>query len=106
MAYDWPGNVRELENTVERALTLSAARSQIDVTGLPAEIQASGAAVTAPATLPDAGLDLDSYIGELERQLIAQSLARTGGNKRQAATLLGLKRTTLVEKLKRMERPH
>jgi two-component system response regulator AtoC len=104
MAYDWPGNVRELENTVERALTLSAARSQIDVSGLPAEIQASGTPVTSAPQLPDAGFDLESYIGGLERELIVQSLARTGGNKRQAATLLGLKRTTLVEKLKRMER--
>jgi DNA-binding NtrC family response regulator len=54
--------------------------------------------------LPDTGLDLESYIDGLERELISQSLERTGGNRRQAATLLGLKRTTLVEKLKRMER--
>ena len=58
---------------------------------------------TAPL-LPDTGFDLESYIGGLERELITQSLERTGGNRRQAATLLGLKRTTLVEKLKRMER--
>jgi two-component system response regulator AtoC len=104
MAYDWPGNVRELENTVERALTLNAARSQIEVAGLPAEVQESGAAVSSAPTLPETGFDLESYIGSLERELIGQSLARTGGNKRQAATLLGLKRTTLVEKLKRLER--
>jgi transcriptional regulator with PAS, ATPase and Fis domain len=104
MAHDWPGNVRQLENAVERALTLSAGRAQIDVTALPADVQASGVPVAAAPVLPDAGFDLESYIGGLERELIAQSLERTGGNRRQAATLLGLKRTTLVEKLKRMER--
>jgi DNA-binding NtrC family response regulator len=104
MAHDWPGNVRQLENAVERALTLSAGRAQIDVTALPADVQASGVPVAAAPVLPDTGFDLESYIGGLERELIAQSLERTGGNRRQAATLLGLKRTTLVEKLKRMER--
>jgi DNA-binding NtrC family response regulator len=104
MSHDWPGNVRQLENAVERALTLSAGRAQIDVTALPPDVQASGVPVAAAPVLPDTGFDLESYIGGLERELIAQSLERTGGNRRQAATLLGLKRTTLVEKLKRMER--
>ncbi len=54
--------------------------------------------------LPEEGIDLDAYIADLERGLIAQSLERSGGNKRQAAALLGLKRTTLVEKLKRVNR--
>jgi DNA-binding NtrC family response regulator len=104
MAHDWPGNVRQLENAVERALTFTAGRTQIDVTALPADVQASGVPAAAAPVLPDAGFDLESYIGGLERELITQSLERTGGNRRQAATLLGLKRTTLVEKLKRMER--
>jgi two-component system response regulator PilR (NtrC family) len=104
MANEWPGNVRQLENAVERALTLSSGRAQIDVAALPVDVQASGAAGAAVPVLPDAGFDLESYIGGLERDLITQSLERTGGNRRQAATLLGLKRTTLVEKLKRMER--
>ncbi len=105
MAYDWPGNIRQLENTIERALALGRGRPQIDVSALPEEIQASGQP-TAPSALalPVHGLDLDEYVTHVERELIRQSLERTGGNKRQAAALLGLKRTTLVEKLKRLDR--
>ena len=50
------------------------------------------------------GLDLDVFIADIERDLIHRSLERTGGNKGQAARLLNLKRTTLVEKLKRLGR--
>jgi DNA-binding NtrC family response regulator len=55
--------------------------------------------------LPEDGLDLDEFIMNVERELIQRSLERTGGNKGQAAKLLNLKRTTLVEKLKRLEKP-
>ncbi len=58
----------------------------------------------AALSLPDAGLDLDGFVASIERELIQRSLERTGGNKGQAAKLLNLKRTTLVEKLKRLER--
>jgi sigma-54 specific flagellar transcriptional regulator A len=51
---------------------------------------------------PDAGVDLPTLIGQIERELIERALHRTGGNKAAAAGLLRLKRTTLVEKLKRM----
>jgi transcriptional regulator with PAS, ATPase and Fis domain len=54
---------------------------------------------------PDDGLDFESYIEGVELSLIKRSLERTQGNKRQAAKLLNLKRTTLIEKLKRLE-PH
>ncbi len=105
MAYHWPGNVRQLENIIERALAFCAGRSQIDVGELPAEIQQSQeVALSSPVTLPEEGLDLDAFIAEVERGLIQLSLERTGGNKGQAARLLNLKRTTLVEKLKRIEK--
>ena len=52
---------------------------------------------------PDDGLDFEGYISGVELSLIKQSLERTHGNKRQAAKLLKLKRTTLIEKLKRLE---
>ena len=106
MAYQWPGNVRQLENAVERAVAFAAGRAQIDVSDLPTEIQ-QAQVPSAPAssvTLPEDGVDLDAYIASIERQLIERSLERTGGNKGQAARLLSLKRTTLVEKLKRLEK--
>jgi DNA-binding NtrC family response regulator len=55
-------------------------------------------------TLPEEGIDLEQFVANLERELIERSLERTGGNKGQAARLLNLKRTTLVEKLKRIQR--
>jgi two-component system response regulator AtoC len=106
MAFSWPGNVRQLENAVERAVALSAGRTQIDVGDLPPEVQqAQETALSAAVTLPEDGLDLDAFIADIERDLIQRSLERTGGNKGQAARLLNLKRTTLVEKLKRLGRP-
>ena len=105
MAYQWPGNVRQLENAVERAVALGAGRGGVDVEDLPIEIQqAQAVAVSSDVTLPENGLDLESYISTIERELISRSLERTGGNKGAAAKLLNLKRTTLVEKLKRFER--
>jgi DNA-binding NtrC family response regulator len=106
MAYQWPGNVRQLENAVERAVAFTAGRSQIDVTDLPIEIQqAQEPALLSAVALPEDGLDLDLFIANIERELIERSLERTGGNKGQAAKLLNLKRTTLVEKLKRLQKP-
>jgi transcriptional regulator with PAS, ATPase and Fis domain len=102
MAYHWPGNVRQLENVIERAVALAAGRTQIDVHDLPAEIQQSREMVLSSAVaLPEEGVDLDAFVANIERELIERSLERTGGNKGQAAKLLHLKRTTLVEKLKR-----
>ena len=104
MAYDWPGNVRQLENTIERALALTPGRRQIDIGDLPAEV---GAGATQPAPVdvafPDDGVDLRRYVHDVERELIRRSLERTGGNKQKAAQLLNIKRTTLIEKAKRLE---
>jgi len=102
MAYAWPGNVRQLENAIERAVAISAGRPQIDAADLPVEIQqAQEPALPSTVDLPEDGLDLDAFVAHVERELIERSLERTGGNKGRAAKLLNLKRTTLVEKLKR-----
>ncbi len=104
MAFHWPGNVRQLENAIERAVALNGGRTQIEISDLPAEVQAAAdVPVPLEATLPEAGLDLDFYVGGIERDLIYRALEKSAGNKGQAARLLGLKRTTLVEKIKRIE---
>jgi len=103
MAYHWPGNVRQLENAIERAVALGAGRREIDSADLPSEVQMiPQTAVTPIVDFPDDGLDLPAYLAAIERDLINRSLDRTGGNRNRAAELLRIKRTTLVEKLKRL----
>jgi len=102
MAFGWPGNVRQLENAIERALAMIGARTQIDVGDLPADLQATTADRAQPTLeLPEQGLDLPALVARIEKEMIGRALSRTDQNKGAAARLLGLKRTTLVEKLKR-----
>ena len=58
--------------------------------------------VVAPVTIPEEGLNFASVVSQLERDLILGCLEKTGGNKRQAARLLQLSRTTLIDKLQRL----
>jgi DNA-binding NtrC family response regulator len=103
MSYHWPGNVRQLENAIERAVAFSGGRAQIDVVDMPPELsQPEAATMVTEVALPENGLDLDEFISGIERDLIQRSLERTGGNRGKAARLLNLKRTTLVEKIKRL----
>jgi len=100
-AHDWPGNVRELENLVERLVIVACNRS-VTVRDLPAHLRFELVDLEAgPLDLPMAGVDLRTLLSQLEDRLIGQALARTGGNKNRAAELLGMNRTTLVEKLRR-----
>ena len=105
MTFAWPGNVRQLENAMERAVALSGGRGQVEMSDLPGDIQhASSAGDLIPGlSLPDEGLDFDTFISRIEHEVIRRALERTGGNKAAAASVLNLKRTTLVEKLKRLE---
>ena len=102
MAFDWPGNIRQLENVVERTLALTPGRTQLGVADLPPEVAGGPDSALAGADLPDGGVDLPGRLQEIERALIRQALERCGGNKHRAAQLLGVKRTTLVEKVKRL----
>jgi DNA-binding NtrC family response regulator len=103
MSYDWPGNVRQLENSVEMAVTLSGDRELLDVDDFP--LVTKPAALHAPfqaIDIPNDGVHFNTMISELEKRLILQSLEVARGNKKRAASLLHLKRTTFVEKLRRM----
>jgi DNA-binding NtrC family response regulator len=103
MSYDWPGNVRELENSIERAVVLSRGRGEILPTDLPTEV--SGAQIPDlinQIRIPEGGINLEEVIGSVERELIRQALELARGNRSQAAELLGIKRTTFIEKLKRL----
>ena len=99
--YDWPGNVRELENLIERMVILSE-DSVVRVENLPSNIRSFISEKRIPKpSLSENGLDLNSAVEEFENRLIEEALRRTKGNKQAAARLLGLKRTTLVAKLRR-----
>jgi len=105
MAYDWPGNVRQLQNVMERLIALSPGRTQIGAAELPEEVLVGRpAAIRDSPLVPEEGVELDRAVSAYELALITRALERTSGNKRQAAELLRVKRTTLIEKLKRLER--
>lgn len=99
--YDWPGNVRELENLLERLVILSE-DGVIRLENLPANVRSFISEKKIPKpVMSEEGLDLTNAVEEFENRLIDEALRRTKGNKQAAARLLGLKRTTLVAKLRR-----
>ncbi len=104
-AYDWPGNVRQLENVVERVVLLKRS-GLVEPSDLPRRIRErvgpsdTLSALGRPA-LPEEGLDLRDAVERFENALILQALERSGWNKSRAAEILGMNRTTLVEKLKK-----
>jgi len=100
--YAWPGNVRELENLVERLVALTEG-DVIHIDDLPGEVSGQGV-ITGGVSLEltDQGMDMVAAILEIERNLITQALVLAGGVKARAAVLLGINRTTLVEKMRRM----
>ena len=100
----WPGNVREMENLIQRLLVLKP-QGDLDLADLPPAVRGAPASSGAPAAaLPAQGVDLYAVLGDLEDRLIREALERSGGNRNQAAQSLGIKRTTLVEKLRKMGR--
>jgi two-component system, NtrC family, response regulator AtoC len=103
MAHDWPGNVRQLSNAVEMAVALSGDRDLLDIEDFPVVTKpVSKPAAVQTIDIPNDGIHFNTMISDLEKQLILQSLQVAQGNKKRAASLLHLKRTTFVEKLRRM----
>lgn len=102
--YAWPGNVRELENLVERMAILNSV-GEIDLEQLPEKFSGLSAAPTAtgPAVIeiPEEGIDFNALVDQFECALIRKALDKAGGIKNKAANLLNIKRTTLVEKMKK-----
>jgi DNA-binding NtrC family response regulator len=98
LEYDWPGNVRELEGLIERLAVLKR-NGWITEDDLPPELRGQPLDVRR-VRLPEGGVDFAALIDTVETDLILQALEATGWNKNQAARLLGLKRTTLVEKIR------
>lgn len=101
--YSWPGNVRELENLIERMIVLTDA-TVITLDDVPAKIVGEKPAGEALyVNMPSEGVDLVATISRIEHSLISQALESAGGVKAKAAALLGINRTTLVEKIKRLK---
>ncbi len=101
--HSWPGNVRELENLIERLAILSEGET-IQIADLPEHFMEQGeqlAVVEIGAELPAEGLDFNLLVDNFETRLISMALNRTRGNKKAAARLLHLNRTTLIEKIKK-----
>ncbi len=100
--YNWPGNIRELENLVER-LSILKGSGVVELIDLPIKYKstASFALESTNVDIPDSGLDFNSAVDQFENKLILKALEKTGWNKNQAAILLRLNRTTLVEKMKK-----
>jgi DNA-binding NtrC family response regulator len=100
-AHDWPGNVRELENTIERLVVLKGGGA-IGVGDLPASLREAAVRSVSPTpTVTSAGLPLTATVDRFEAELIRQALQHTSWNKNQAAKLLEMNRTTLLEKIKK-----
>ncbi len=104
LAYNWPGNVRELENLVEMLVVMKE-EGEIDLPDLPEKIgRKKGEADAAYSVeFPEEGVDFNQMVIQFEKDLLVKALDKCGGVKNQAAKLLNLNRTTLVEKLKRLE---
>jgi DNA-binding NtrC family response regulator len=103
MAYSWPGNIRELENMIER-ISILVDGDAVYPEDLPACVQQNDTKLemsSQQVDLPESGVDFNLVVEAFENSLILQALQRTDWNKKRAAELLNLNRTTLVEKIKK-----
>ena len=96
--YDWPGNVRQLRNTI-RTMVVMCDRDKLDVIDVPPEI-AKRPQLAAPSNVSSMIGDEGMSLNELEKQAIAETLAKTEGNREKAAKMLGIGERTLYRKIK------
>jgi len=96
LRFPWPGNIRQLRNVLERVVLLSGEIEELRAEHLPAELR------SAPDSSPSSGseADADLSLAEAERLHIGRVLARCGGNRLQAARVLGITRSTLYKRLR------
>jgi transcriptional regulator with GAF, ATPase, and Fis domain len=99
----WPGNVRELEHCIERAVALSGERETLDLRDFPPFCDLVPSLAPLHPDVPGNTIDLAGIVGRLEKALIDLALQRSRGNKALAAQMLGLKRSTLVSKVKALQ---
>ncbi|HUU51184.1 MAG TPA: sigma-54 dependent transcriptional regulator [Nitrospinota bacterium] len=103
MNYHWPGNVRELENLMERLVILKG-KGTVVPEDLPEKLLAARQGSLVPKIeIPEAGICFKSLVSEFEKKLIIQALDKSNWIKNKAAKLLNLNRTTLVEKIKKID---
>ena len=101
MSYQWPGNVRELENVVERAAILCK-EDVITIDDLPDNVVAASKKRDSGTYITPGWRSLKDALREPERQIIIETLERVGWNKKEAAKVLGINRTTLYNKMKEL----
>jgi DNA-binding NtrC family response regulator len=103
--YSWPGNVRQLEHALESAAALSGARAILypGDFDLPDEVQTSEFGSLSSLDVPESGINFEELMNGIERRLLERALAKSGGNKARAASMLHMKRTTLLSKFKSLE---
>ena len=102
-SYSWPGNVRQLENAIEMAIALSGDREELAAADFPVARPVVSMGDLPSVAVPDAGLDYEKTLAWIERSILQQALHKTGGNKKAAAEMLRLKRTTLSAKVRSLD---
>ncbi len=103
--FSWPGNVRQLENVIERAVALSFGKLELGPEDLPRDILDEGLVEMPVLHVGGDGFSLDEVLANYEQRMLYQALEHAGWVKTRAAELLKIKRTTLIEKMKRLGIP-